>query len=1582
MHKSKFGILLGTSLALGLGVVTFGSAENNENNGGVFIRKLEEFESSPSFRAEPLVYDSFAKDNSKYRNGEQDCSMTILDGDSHEPNYIEDVWNAYRGDDITIAIIDTGIDLTHPDFYYADGTSKILDTSRYYYINNGSAYYNALGEAGITNLNFLDHGWNSKDNKVDAHGTNTASAAASAINGLSGTVGIAPNAKLLILKTDMQLTSIYNAIDYATSKNVDVINMSLGFYDSTYVDNYGYTRHTKDYLETPISSAIDKGIIVVAAAGNDNTDDLSYPASNTDVIGVGALGSAAYSKASFSNYNASGTTSSTTHKNVDLSAPGYVYQANETGTYSNGNISNRTHGYTNTQGTSFASPIVAGAAALWKQQNPSGTVSQFKTALFNSCDDINNDGWDTTFGYGALNVKKLLLSDSQSPTSISVISKENQTTIEKNEHLQLYHQTLPLNSANKSVTWSSSNSSIVSVNSSTGVCTGGSTSGTAIITAQASNGVSGSITIANEVVTPVTGISFNNKTISIEKNSEGDWSNFPLTITPSNATNKNVTWSSSDDGLFCVEDDGWMSGDEDGTVTLTARSVSNPEIFDTCTVKIGSSAQETTTATLIDTDFSTYPDSTATLVKDGITYKYEKIGNYDGIQFQGSNGKIYNTTSLVNILNIKITERSGKNHTNLTVGFGNTQSAAANATKTALTTTGVSGGGASYFYISNGSGAANVSSISIEYTTGGSGGDTEKTLSSISLSGYTTSLTVGSPFSFGGTVTAHYSDSSTANVTSSTTFSGYNMSVVDSYTVTASYTESSVTKTATYTLNVASSGGGDPSNYYDSITATGDMALLGQLHDLTCTKHKTYNIYSDDLNTSNYFKTDPFNSNSSYLRDFYSGGQMNNTIVSSGSGGWNREHVWPKSLSGGLFEESGAGADIQHLRPTVASINSDRASKKYGNISGSKTTSSYSFNGTTYVGGYYTTSIFEPIDSKKGDVARIIMYLYMHYNTYTNFKENNVTYATTNGSGSSSYFGTLRFTNVMNASTEAAAIEILLAWNSSDPIDDIERTRNIEAAKITGARNPFIDNSNYANQIWGDEPTPAKTLTSITVSENHRTFAFGSTFTKETVTAHYSDKSTEDVTNSANFSGFDSSTPGQKTITVTYEENDVEVSTTYKVTIQDPIVKSFSLTKDSEALTSLSLDKYSSSSAGIVANITADTGADTSISWTYSKSGVAEVTGSGTNYTVTALSVGTTTVTGNCGGKSASFTVTVTDSTPIPVTNVAISGPTEVLNTSTITLTASITPSTATDKTVTWSVSPSGVFSLTPNGNSVTVSPIGSVGSKATVTATANDGSGKSASQEIEITELLEVTKISLSYYGINNDNKVPFAKYKNKVMNDVSVIATMSNSKTTDVTEFAIKNFSVNCYALGEYTISASYEGHTDSLKVKVTNEGSSQYVGVSSKVTRAGEEYNATPTQQAEAWANYFIEVTGGGSNDGPCKLPENQRASALANVWSKLQDEYGWMADASKDVFCDSETTNTKILEARNHYLYIVKTYSSLGKFVKDSDNNVLSAINTHSVFNNLKNSSIIIAVVAVIVGGAFVLIYLTFRRRKNN
>ena len=110
-----------------------------------------------------------------------------------------------------------------------------------------------------------------------------------------------------------------------------------------------------------------------------------------------------------------------------------------------------------------------------------------------------------------------------------------------------------------------------------------------------------------------------------------------------------------------------------------------------------------------------------------------------------------------------------------------------------------------YFVLMNLSNGADIKISKIVFTYSKDCTPGEKpapVLENITLSGQTTSLNRGKTFTFGGTVTAHYDDGSTANVTSQTTFSGYNMNKAGSYTVTASYIEGSITKTSTYKLTV------------------------------------------------------------------------------------------------------------------------------------------------------------------------------------------------------------------------------------------------------------------------------------------------------------------------------------------------------------------------------------------------------------------------------------------------------------------------------------------------------------------------------------------------------------------------------------------------------------------------------------------------------------------------------------------------------------------------------------------------------------------------------------------------------------
>lgn len=262
------------------------------------------------------------------------------------------------------------------------------------------------------------------------------------------------------------------------------------------------------------------------------------------------------------------------------------------------------------------------------------------------------------------------------------------------------------------------------------------------------------------------------------------------------------------------------------------------------------------------------------------------------------------------------------------------------------------------------------------------------------------------------------------------------------------------------------------STYYNGVTATSGEPLLGQLHDLITTTHQTYTTYDDCKSPTYVYATDGNPSDANYDYEFYSQANIASTWGAGAQGTWNREHVWCQSLTiyntTQLWGESGGGSDMHHIRPVESGLNSLRNNSPYGIVAlhNSSTEAYYedSDNINVALGGWKANDTFEPLDFVKGDVARIVMYLYTHYNTYSNVG------GTTNGSGSSSYFGTLPITNIVYTSlgTEAAAWDLLIDWHTTDPVDAKETRRNEACAKYQGNRNPFIDNASYANAIWGD----------------------------------------------------------------------------------------------------------------------------------------------------------------------------------------------------------------------------------------------------------------------------------------------------------------------------------------------------------------------------------------------------------------------------------------------------------------------------------------------------------------------------------
>ena len=233
---------------------------------------------------------------------------------------------------------------------------------------------------------------------------------------------------------------------------------------------------------------------------------------------------------------------------------------------------------------------------------------------------------------------------------------------------------------------------------------------------------------------------------------------------------------------------------------------------------------------------------------------------------------------------------------------------------------------------------------------------------------------------------------------------------------------------------------------YEVLSELDDDALLLELRELMSTTHTNYSNYDNCHYIVN--QTDCVGGDStivSYIYSAYSATMEN--WAGSGNVGWNREHVWPKSL-GGFGNDDLPGCDLHHVRPADAKINSTRNNHKYGNVANHTTTEVKGnvYNGATIYGGYYANGYFEPYDNVKGDVARICLYVYVRWGGEYSMANN--------------------ITNVFQS------IDVLLEWCEEDPVDTWEMGRNDVVESMQGNRNVFIDYPELAWLIF-DQDVPA-----------------------------------------------------------------------------------------------------------------------------------------------------------------------------------------------------------------------------------------------------------------------------------------------------------------------------------------------------------------------------------------------------------------------------------------------------------------------------------------------------------------------------
>lgn len=216
--------------------------------------------------------------------------------------------------------------------------------------------------------------------KSKEHGTFVAGIIAAQPGKAGSVVGVSPGVALYSLNVDgkdgADLIDFMTAVNYAIQQKIDILNISMGIaQDDLLLPN---EKLTENPLYLAVKKALDAGVIVVAASGNDGRNLVDYPAA---IPGVVAVGSVTQNKA-LSYFSNTGTY-------LDLVAPG----SNITSLYYAGGTSTGS-------GTSFSTPHVTGLFALLKQAYPKETAKQLESRLYNNAVDLGVKGYDKVYGYG------------------------------------------------------------------------------------------------------------------------------------------------------------------------------------------------------------------------------------------------------------------------------------------------------------------------------------------------------------------------------------------------------------------------------------------------------------------------------------------------------------------------------------------------------------------------------------------------------------------------------------------------------------------------------------------------------------------------------------------------------------------------------------------------------------------------------------------------------------------------------------------------------------------------------------------------------------------------------------------------------------------------------------------------------------------------------------------------------------------------------------------------------------------------------------------------------------------------------
>lgn len=333
------------------------------------------------------------------------------------------VWATATGRGIIVGILDTGIDWTHPDLrpqvlvragedvngngtfepwpstQQQQGVTGDLDGKD----NDGNGFID-----DVIGYDFVDQSVRNlgDDRERDAipfdeqgHGTSVGGVVAAVNSTDGGPHGLAYASRLMALRAfdatgNAEEDDVAAALLYAAMNGANVVNMSFG-----------------DGVDAPlmraaVEAAAAMGCVLVASAGNSGTTSRQYPASYDDVIAVAATNDQDR-RAPFSS----------TGSSVSMSAPGQGIETTRAG-----------GGYRTVNGTSFAAPFVAAAAALLREQHPDWTPHEVTGTLRQSSVDLGDRGWDPNFGDGRLQVDAAM--QAIAPTHVHVTSPRNESEVD------------------------------------------------------------------------------------------------------------------------------------------------------------------------------------------------------------------------------------------------------------------------------------------------------------------------------------------------------------------------------------------------------------------------------------------------------------------------------------------------------------------------------------------------------------------------------------------------------------------------------------------------------------------------------------------------------------------------------------------------------------------------------------------------------------------------------------------------------------------------------------------------------------------------------------------------------------------------------------------------------------------------------------------------------------------------------------------------------------------------------------------------------------------------------------------------